>query len=61
MALKTVLLAPGKLGLVGYQNFSEWRLMTHLKAIAHIYVIFINSTIRNCDIALKTGLLASLL
>ena len=29
--------------------------MTHLKAIAPIYVMFINSTIFKCDIALKSA------
>ena len=46
-----------KLGLVGYQNFLEWLLMAHLKTFAHIYVLFMNSTIRKWDIALKTTLL----
>jgi hypothetical protein len=28
--------------------------MAHLKTFAHIYVLYIDSTIRNGDIALKT-------
>jgi len=50
-----------KLGLLGYQIFLEWLLMPHLEVIAHICVMFINFTIRKCDIALKTTLLTSLL
>ena len=50
-----------KLGLVGYQNFLEWCLMTHLKTSAHIYVLFIISTIYKRDIALKRTLLVPLL
>ena len=50
-----------RVGLVGYQNFLERCLMTHLKAIAHIYVMFINSIILKHDIELKTTLLMSLL
>ena len=46
-----------KLRLVGIQNFLERILVTHLKAIAHIYVLFISLTIRKYYIVLKTALL----
>ena len=50
-----------KLGLGGYQNFLEWCLMAHLETFAHIYVLFIISTIHKRDIALKRTLLVPLL
>jgi hypothetical protein len=50
-----------KLELVDIQNFSERCLMAHLKAVAHIYVLFINFTIRKCHRAHKTALLVTLI
>jgi hypothetical protein len=40
-------------GLAGYQNIIERCLMAHTKAIPHIDVLFINSAICKCHVALK--------
>ena len=40
-------------GLAGYQNIIERCIMAHSKAISHIYVVYINSAVCKCYMALK--------
>jgi hypothetical protein len=44
-------------GLEGYKNIVDRCLIAHIEAISHTYILFINSTTCNCQIALKIALL----